>query len=161
VIAVRQPSGQPSGGQFAPTANPEPEIDLDADTGKVPGIEALRRIFPDGETQSRRRGHKFLRASDVNATAHLYEGEETPFRDKKVSIHYFTSNCDWYIAELERDSGLAFGHCDLGMGFPEWGYVDLRELEGVQTKWGPVERDCHFTPGRAADKIAAVEDTDR
>ena len=73
----------------------------------------------------------------------------------------FPSNCDWYIAELDRNSGLAFGHADLGMGSPEWGYIDLRELEGVQTKWGPVERDCWFTPGRAADKIAADEDTDR
>jgi hypothetical protein len=161
MIAVRQPRGTPNGGQFAPQANPEPDLDLDP-AGMLSGKQAVESIFPDGESQRRRRGHKFLRQSDVEATPPLYSGEEIPFPDKVVTLHYFSSNCDWYVAELDRETGLAFGHCDLGMGFPEWGYVDLRELEGVATRWGPVERDCYFTPGRAADRIAAVSsDADR
>jgi hypothetical protein len=35
--------------------------------------------------------------------------------------------------------------CDLGLGFPELGYVSLRELQSVRGGLGlTVERDLHF-----------------
>jgi hypothetical protein len=35
--------------------------------------------------------------------------------------------------------------CDLGLGFPELGYVSLREITALRGPLGlPVERDMHF-----------------
>lgn len=40
------------------------------------------------------------------------------------------SGCVWLLSELD-DEGVAFGLCDLGVGFPELGLVALSELEEV------------------------------
>jgi hypothetical protein len=42
---------------------------------------------------------------------------------------------------------IAYGLCDLGMGFPELGYVFLEELEGIQHPFLPIPlivQDEHF-----------------
>jgi len=39
---------------------------------------------------------------------------------------------------------IAFGLCDLGMGFPELGYVDLSEIEEAQDQLRYLERDTTF-----------------
>ncbi len=53
----------------------------------------------------------------------------------------------WLITEMSPEQpDILFGLCDLGMGFPELGYVSLSELEGVKTVFGlGIERDLHFT----------------
>jgi N12 class adenine-specific DNA methylase len=61
-------------------------------------------------------------------------------------LHYFTGNADWYITELDSDPDgqgqvQAFGLADLGMGFPELGYINIKEL--VQAG---AELDYHFAP---------------
>jgi hypothetical protein len=108
-----------------------------------------RLIWANGETLRRERGHEFLTASMLEEVPDLYATESTPLADKMIHAHYFSSNGDWYIAELDKDEGgIAFGHCDLGMGYPEWGEVSLTELEGVRSQYGiaAVERDLDFTP---------------
>ena len=52
----------------------------------------------------------------------------------------------WLLTEIDPEQpDLAFGLCDLGMGFPELGYVCLDELLSVRTKLGlGVERDSSF-----------------
>lgn len=41
--------------------------------------------------------------------------------------------CVWLLSELEPEApNIAFGLCDLGMGFPELGYVDLEEIKTVR-----------------------------
>ena len=52
----------------------------------------------------------------------------------------------WLLSELSPDDpDVAFGLCDLGLGFPELGYVRLSEIARVRGTWGlPVERDRHF-----------------
>jgi hypothetical protein len=52
----------------------------------------------------------------------------------------------WLLTEIDPDDqDRAFGLCDLGMGFPELGYVSLAELAGVRGPLGLViERDLHF-----------------
>ena len=51
----------------------------------------------------------------------------------------------WLLTELDPDEGVAFGLCDLGMGEPELGYVDLDEIYGVQGPGGlRMEQDIHF-----------------
>ncbi|MES2479446.1 MAG: DUF2958 domain-containing protein [Bacteroidota bacterium] len=56
------------------------------------------------------------------------------------------ANATWLISEIDPDEPrLAFGLCDLGMGFPELGYVDLNEIKSVRGTLGlPVERDLNF-----------------
>ena len=47
----------------------------------------------------------------------------------------------WLISEVDPDcTDIAFGLCDLGMGYPELGEVSLRELCNM----GFIERDLHF-----------------
>lgn len=98
------------------------------------------------ETLRQRRGHDFYVFPDE--TPALYATEDIPLADKTVWAHFFGPSQDWHIVEVDPDTGLAFGYCDLGMGFPEWGYVDLTELEAVSVHAGLViiERDCYWTP---------------
>lgn len=55
-------------------------------------------------------------------------------------------NCTWLLTELEPGyPDIAFGLCDLGLGFPELGSVSLSELSQLRGQSGlPVERDQHF-----------------
>jgi len=52
----------------------------------------------------------------------------------------------WLLTEIEPDDpDVAWGLCDLGMGFPEFGAVSLPELAALRGRLGlPVERDRHF-----------------
>jgi hypothetical protein len=56
------------------------------------------------------------------------------------------AQCTWLLSELDpEDPDIAFGLCDLGMGFPELGSVRISELASIRGKLGlPVERDLHF-----------------
>jgi hypothetical protein len=56
------------------------------------------------------------------------------------------AGCTWLITELDPyEPDIAFGLCDLGMGFPEIGIVRISELESVRGCLGlPVECDLHF-----------------
>ena len=123
------------------------------------------------EQHRRERGHDFYpSAVDLARIPAQYATEDTPVAAKTLHLHYFVRDCDWWIAELDPDSGLAFGYaCLHGDGAnAEWGYVDLAELEGIyqpahiQTDDAGrparilphliVERDLHWTPqpaGRA------------
>jgi len=53
----------------------------------------------------------------------------------------------WYIAEAERvgDDLQMFGWCDMGMGYPELGYVMLSDLASISGPLGlGIERDIFF-----------------
>lgn len=55
----------------------------------------------------------------------------------------------WVLVSGEEVEGdvILYGCCDLGLGFQEFGYVSLRELETVRGKLGlAVERDQYFHP---------------
>lgn len=50
----------------------------------------------------------------------------------------------WLLTELHEDN-TAFGLCDLGMGFPEIGYVSIKQLESLTLPMGlTIERDRFF-----------------
>jgi hypothetical protein len=74
-----------------------------------------------------------------------------PADDAVVHLKLFTpdAGATWWISEWHDEDGevLLFGLCDLGMGFPELGYVSLNELMSLRGKLGlPVERDLYWTP---------------
>lgn len=64
--------------------------------------------------------------------------------------------CTWLLTELDpEDTDIAFGLCDLGLGFPELGNVSIAELESVRGKLGlPIERELHFAAARPISSYA-------
>lgn len=62
----------------------------------------------------------------------------------------------WLLTELDpEDSDLAFGLCDLGMGFPELGSVSLSEIAAIVGPGGlRIERDRHFQPAKTLQAYA-------
>ena len=64
----------------------------------------------------------------------------------------------WLLAWTEPDDpDIAFGLCDLGLGFPELGSVRLSEIAAVRGRLGlPVERDRHFKPMRSLSRYARL-----
>ena len=67
------------------------------------------------------------------------------------------AGCTWLLTEIDpEDTDRAFGLCDLGLGFPELGYVSLAELSTVRGSLNlPVERDLHFVPTKPLSAYAA------
>jgi hypothetical protein len=81
---------------------------------------------------------------------------ENPDGDPLPVVKLFTpdAGATWLLSEIDPDDeDRGFGLCDLGLGFPELGYVSLAELASVRGRLGlPVERDLHF---RADKTISA------
>ena len=51
----------------------------------------------------------------------------------------------WLITEYDEDTRLMFGLCDLG--YPELGYVNLKEVEDLDLPFGmKIERDAWWNP---------------
>jgi len=89
--------------------------------------------------------------------------------DPPPVVKLFTpdAGATWLLTEIDPDDDdRAFGLCDLGLGFPELGYVSLAKLMTLRGRLGLlVERDLHFTAGkpisayareaRLADRIVA------
>jgi hypothetical protein len=62
----------------------------------------------------------------------------------------------WLLTSID-DEDLAFGLCDLGMGFPELGYVSLKEIESVRGKLGlKPERDNFFVADKSIEEYARI-----
>ena len=66
------------------------------------------------------------------------------------------ANATWLLTELDPvDEDCAFGLCDLGLGFPELGYVSLTEISEVRGRLKlPVERDLHFKADKPLSEYA-------
>ena len=60
----------------------------------------------------------------------------------------------WLLTDMDpQDADRAFGLCDLGLGFPEMGWLSISEVQSVRGPLGlHVERDLHF---RADKPISA------
>ena len=98
--------------------------------------------------------------------------QDDPDYDPKPVMKLFTPDgaATWLLTELDPDDhDIAFGLCDLGMGFPELGCVRISELEQLRGRLGlPVERDQHFTAdyplsvySRAALSAEAITESPR
>lgn len=70
--------------------------------------------------------------------------------DFEPVVKLFTpdAQCTWLLTEIDPECpDIAFGLCDLGVGYPELGSVSLSELSSVRGKLGlPIERDRYFEP---------------
>ena len=69
--------------------------------------------------------------------------------DPAPVVKWFTpfASATWLITEIDPENHLlAFGLADLGLGFPEIGFVSVSEIQGLKGPGGlGVERDLHFT----------------
>lgn len=78
--------------------------------------------------------------------------------DFKPVVKLFTPDaaCTWLLTELDPDEpDIAFGLCDLGLGYPELGSVRVSELEQIRGRLGlPVERDLHFKADKTLSQYA-------
>jgi len=74
--------------------------------------------------------------------------EIAPENDPMPVVKLFTpyGAATWLLTELHHeDPDIAFGLCDLGMGFPELGSVSITELASLRGSLGfAVEADLHF-----------------
>jgi hypothetical protein len=63
-----------------------------------------------------------------------------------VKLFNPTGSGTWLLTELEpEDDTIAWGLCDLGTGFPEYGTVSLTELAEFRGRFGlGIERDLSF-----------------
>ena len=66
------------------------------------------------------------------------------------------AQCTWLLSELDpEDPDIAFGLCDLGMGFPELGPVRISELASIRGKLGlQIEHDLHFCATKTLSEYA-------
>lgn len=88
----------------------------------------------------------------------LYETDGK--RGDLPAVYVFTpdSGATWVLWEYSADEGNAFGLCDLGLGYPEMGYVSVPELEELRGSMGlPVEVDSSVKTRFAGYKRASVE----
>ena len=67
--------------------------------------------------------------------------------DFQPVVKLFTpdAGATWLLTELDPETNIAFGLCDLGLGCPELGYVSMDEIATLRGRLGlPVERDLYF-----------------
>lgn len=98
-----------------------------------------------------------LRAQLLANGARAAAGEDI---DPAPVVKLFTpdAGATWLLTELDPDNpSIAFGLCDLGMGCPELGYVDLDEISAALGPLGlPVERDEHYAETRRLSVLAKL-----
>ena len=62
-----------------------------------------------------------------------------------AKLYMTNTRCFWLISEIDPEyPDIAFGLCDLGMGFPEIGSVSLSEIEEAQCDLWQLKRDLTF-----------------
>lgn len=57
----------------------------------------------------------------------------------------------WLLTEFDPDTLTFFGLCDLGLGYPELGYVELSDLTSAHA-----ERDMYFSPEKTIGGYATA-----
>lgn len=91
---------------------------------------------------------KFLSDADEAQLTHNSRAQDGG-QDFYPVVKLFTpdANATWLLSELTPGTDHAFGLCDLGLGFPELGYVSLDELAGYWGRFGlAIARDEWFEP---------------
>ena len=86
------------------------------------------------------------------------QGRAEPDYIPVVKLFTPDANATWLLTELDpEDPNIAFGLCDLGLGFPELGSVRISELQSVRGRFNlPVERDLYFHPRHTLSAYAAA-----
>jgi hypothetical protein len=113
-----------------------------------------RLLWPSQMTFFTKAQHEQLIANFQAQIVRMDNAE--PDIDFKPVVKLFTpdADCYWLLTELGLDD-IAFGLFDLGLGYPELGYVSMAELRAVRGPLGlPLERDEHFEADRTISAYA-------
>ena len=90
----------------------------------------------------------------------LLKNGANPGQDHAPVVKLFTpdAGATWLLSEIDpEDPDIAFGLCDLGLGFAELGSVSLTEISQIRGHYGlPVERDLHATFDRPMSYYASL-----
>lgn len=99
---------------------------------------------------------------DAHRTTMLANGQKSAAgddHDPYPVVKLFTPDgaATWLLTELDpADPDIAFGLCDLGLGYPELGSVRISEIAAVRGRMRlPVERDLHFKADKPLSAYAA------
>lgn len=94
------------------------------------GMKAVNEFIPEFERNAMGGGPVQKAAKMFRDTPPLGATEGQPEEVAKVALHYFGGNSDWYIKELDLETGEAFGFAVLNGDTEnaEYGYINLREL---------------------------------
>lgn len=74
----------------------------------------------------------------------LYETDGNTDANNRTAVYVFTPDAQatWIVWEYDPTTKTGFGLADLGLGFPELGYVDFAEVFAARGRFGlPVEMD--------------------
>lgn len=90
------------------------------------------------------------------ANGHRTAGGESIDPIPVVKLFTPDAQATWLLTGIDPDDeDIAFGLCDLGMGFPELGSVRLSDLATVRGRLGlPIERDEHFQADKSLGAYA-------
>jgi hypothetical protein len=102
----------------------------------------------------------------------LLRNGETPDVDHPPIVKLFdpAGSATWLLSAMLPDNpDLLFGLCDIGMGFPELGYVSLQELRSLKGRLGlGIDRDLFFEASfplsiytEAAQLAGAITESER
>ncbi len=92
------------------------------------------------------------------ATQKVQGTESEPDHEPVVKFFNPCGSATWLITEIvpDSDGDTLFGLCDLGMGFPELGYVSLTELRNIRLRFGlGIERDTGFRAKKTIGEYAS------
>jgi len=104
-------------------------------------------------TEEQRR--RLIENGKANAARAASDGKTEDFKPV-VKLFCPWGGATWLLTELDpEEPDIAFGLCDLGLGFPELGNVSLEELASVTGPGGlRIERDRHFVPRQSLQAYA-------
>lgn len=87
-------------------------------------------------------GRRLTIRQNVAKLPALYSTEGSLTDRQAVWLFTPDANADWLLWEYDPEERIAFGLCDLGLGFPELGSVSIVEVEELRGGFGlPVECD--------------------
>ena len=74
-----------------------------------------------------------------------------------VKLFMPNTSATWLLTEIDpKHRDIAFGLCDLGLGFPELGSVSIRELLSAQVFGLGIERDRFFKADKPISEYARL-----
>ena len=84
------------------------------------------------------------------------KNQESGEENFKPVVKFFGGGaCTWLITEYDKENELYFGLADLGMGFPECGWISKEEIEGARFQFGlGIERDQYWTADKTLSEYA-------
>jgi hypothetical protein len=123
---------------------------MNATAGRTP-----KPIGADMKLLTVEQENRMLANGEANAARAITDGKTEDF-PPVVKLFCPWNGATWLLTELDpEDPDIAFGLCDLGMGFPELGSVRLSELAAIGGPGGlHIERDLNFKPNKTLQGYA-------